>query len=263
MEGRNKGIAPVKVRYKEVEGWPDYRVGDDGSAWSRKGPRGRPAEWHTLKGHQDEDGYFILCMTQTRSIDGRRISLSKPIAHLILEAFVGPRPHRGMAARHRDGDQSNLSLSNLFWGTYPRWANLQRGADNPSWKGNRVKKDSGRERARKLYTLGPCEHCGKPATDRHHKDDNPLNNDPGNVEMLCRRCHMLADGRMEAFVKAEGARKHGSAPPKPCCNCGRLWKPLRKGRCGACSDYFRANNRERTVEAVSWWHLSHGTAWNQ
>jgi hypothetical protein len=35
--------------------------------------------------------------------------------------------------------------------------------------------------------------------ERHHKDGNPLNNDPGNIDRLCRRCHMVVDGRLDAF----------------------------------------------------------------
>jgi ribosomal protein L37E len=54
----------------------------------------------------------------------------------------------------------------------------------------------GRDRAGRRKQLGACERCGKPAIDRHHIDDNPLNNDPANLVGLCRRCHMQLDGRM-------------------------------------------------------------------
>lgn len=154
---------------------------------------------------------------------------------------------------HRDGNPLNNEPSNIEV--------LCRRCLN--WKGDAAGKDAGHCRARKLYPLGPCEHCGKPATDRHHKDGNTRNNEPSNVEVLCRRCHMLADGRLEAFAKAAGGRFHEPLPPRPCSNCGRLYKPLRRGRCGACSDYFREHNRERTEEAVAWWHQSHGSTWNQ
>jgi hypothetical protein len=142
------------------------------------------------------------------------------------------------------------------------------GAEHPQWKGDAASKNAGRMRARRRYRLGPCEHCGKPATDRHHKDDNPLNNDPGNVEILCRRCHMIADGRIKEFVKAGGSRAPGGSksrdkPIKSCMICGRFWKYLRKGRCSACDQYFRAHGKERTASAVSRWHFIHGTTWNQ
>jgi len=50
----------------------------------------------------------------------------------------------------------------------------------------------GRDKARELYpNVKPCERCG--STDRlqrHHKDENPNNNRPENIEFLCWDCHM-------------------------------------------------------------------------
>lgn len=62
-------------------------------------------------------------------------------------------------------------------------------------------KNSGRAIAKKLYKLGPCEGagCEKQATDRHHKNGNTHDNDKSNVAILCRRCHMLADGRISVL----------------------------------------------------------------
>jgi hypothetical protein len=34
-----------------------------------------------------------------------------------------------------------------------------------------------------------CERCDSPATERHHKDDDVTNNDPSNIEFLCKSCH--------------------------------------------------------------------------
>lgn len=72
---------------------------------------------------------------------------------------------------------------------------------------------SGRDRARSQYKkLGTCEHCkAAPAVDRHHVDDNPLNNERLNVQFLCRRCHMDADGRLGANVPAS---RFGEAHPR-------------------------------------------------
>jgi hypothetical protein len=47
----------------------------------------------------------------------------------------------------------------------------------------------------------PCVNCGEEKTDRHHLDGNTANNDPENVITLCRRCHMLVDGRLDDFIK--------------------------------------------------------------
>lgn len=74
--------------------------------------------------------------------------------------------------------------------------NLER---NANWKGDAASKGAARDRLkRRLPVEGPCEAgCGAPARDRHHKDGNPHNNDRANIALLCRRCHMVADGRIE------------------------------------------------------------------
>jgi hypothetical protein len=72
------------------------------------------------------------------------------------------------------------------------------GAKNPMWKGAEAKPASGRERARRRYNLDVCEDCGGNAHDRHHVDGNPLNNEPSNIAILCRRCHMRRDGRLRS-----------------------------------------------------------------
>jgi len=82
------------------------------------------------------------------------------------------------------------------------------GAANPEWnKFSSTDPQQGRDRAKRRKVLGPCERCGKPGTDRHHKDDNPMNNAPDNIEVLCRRCHMITDGRMGALVKRMTERR--------------------------------------------------------
>jgi hypothetical protein len=123
------------------------------------------------------------------------------------------------------------------------------GEANYSWKGDAAKPDVKRKRARRLYALGPCEQCGKPAFDRHHKDGDTGNNTPENVAILCRRCHMKTDGRLEALHKlAEDRKGKIKKAPSPCAVCGRLAKPLRKGKCHACNEFFRRNGVDRTPD---------------
>lgn len=132
------------------------------------------------------------------------------------------------------------------------------GSNHRSWKGDQITVGSGRLRARRQYAIGPCERCGKPGLDRHHKDGNTKNNDPINVEILCRRCHMEVDGRLDEFVKSgQLAVEKSRVAKKYCVNCGVLYKPLRKGRCNACNAYFRSHGAERTQESVAWWHEIH------
>lgn len=74
------------------------------------------------------------------------------------------------------------------------------GEHAPGWKGDNVKnKEAGRQRAQKLYKLPDnCERCGSTKSiERHHKDENTLNNAPENIAFLCRKCHMIEDGRLE------------------------------------------------------------------
>jgi hypothetical protein len=83
-----------------------------------------------------------------------------------------------------------------------RFANpdsMVRGERHPAWKGDAAPANTKRERAQRRFPLGPCERCGKPATDRHHKDADTGNNSPENVQILCRTCHMELDGRLEKF----------------------------------------------------------------
>ena len=49
--------------------------------------------------------------------------------------------------------------------------------------------------------IGPCVVCGNPKAERHHWDGNTLNNDPENIVILCRRCHMQTDGRLVKILK--------------------------------------------------------------
>jgi hypothetical protein len=141
---------------------------------------------------------------------------------------------------------------------YSRW---QRHGDLElrSQKGTRraLRKDDreasaalGHDRALRWFGLGTCEYegCDQPAQDRHHVDDNPVNNDPANVRLLCRRHHMLIDGRLHSFRDAKGGRRDEPLPPKHCRICGRLFKPLRKGRCERCDNYFRRHGRERPTD---------------
>jgi hypothetical protein len=108
---------PASVVFKEVSGFPGYRVGDDGSVWSRWRRGGRTHGyilsdvWRLLVGGIDRDGYhkLILCA------GGKRRHVRAAI--LVLEAFVGPCP-AGMESCHEDGDNTNDRLSNLRWDTH-------------------------------------------------------------------------------------------------------------------------------------------------
>lgn len=97
----------MSVIYKPIPGCEGYFAGTDGTVIS------------TLQGSQRK------LVPTCRPIDGRkrftvRVAGGKfkkfYASHLVLMAFVGPRP-KGMEACHGDGDCLNDSLPNLRWDT--------------------------------------------------------------------------------------------------------------------------------------------------
>ena len=77
------------------------------------------------------------------------------------------------------------------------------GAASHHWQGDKASPKAGRKRAIKLYReIGPCEECGAVKTERHHKDENPANNHPSNIAILCRKCHMAAHRALKAGAHA-------------------------------------------------------------
>jgi len=120
---------------------------------------------------------------------------------------------------------------------------VRHGSEHFNWRGERATVKAGRQRARASFALGPCERCGKNGVERHHKDANPLNNDPENIEILCRHCHMEIDGRLERFKLTSATA--GLRDPRPCITCGEIARPARKGRCTNCAMYFRRTGVER------------------
>jgi hypothetical protein len=111
------------VEYRDVQGFPGYRVGSDGSVWSCR-TRGTSAlfrdGWHQLKPcirnlrkHKPSHRpalYKRTCLTR----DGRQVVVSVHI--LVCEAFHGPRP-KGMFACHDNGNSLDNRAENVLWKT--------------------------------------------------------------------------------------------------------------------------------------------------
>jgi len=127
------------------------------------------------------------------------------------------------------------------------------GPDHYSWKGDSAAPMTKRARAQRRYVLGQCVRCLKPATERHHIDEDTGNNIPANIELLCRRCHMKVDGRLDKLVeRLPSIWETNRRPDRACRLCGRVSPPKRmwKDRCHRCHEYFRRNGVERpTVRA--------------
>jgi hypothetical protein len=137
------------VRYLAVVEDPRYRVGDDGSAWSRTS-----GEWKRLEGDVESSGYIGITMA------GRRRRL---VHRLVLEAFVGPCPE-GMLTRHLDGDPANNHLDNLRWGTP-----AENFADSVRHGTAACLRPEARERMRAGSPDHPCRFVRHRSGERHHR----------------------------------------------------------------------------------------------
>jgi hypothetical protein len=113
----------ARVRYKDIAGFPGYRVGTDGSVWSCWN-RGGGLRGNRGGGLREVTSFWRL-LTPDHSSRHKRVRLVKDgqghtqlVHRLVLAAFVGPCPP-GMEARHfPDRDTRNNSLVNLSWGTH-------------------------------------------------------------------------------------------------------------------------------------------------
>lgn len=106
-----------------------------------------------------------------------------------------------------------------------------KGENSHNWKADADAISTGHKRAQKLFkNIGSCSKCGSTRwVERHHKDDNPLNNDPANIEILCRKCHIAVGG---ATCKPGCTlHDHGSLPCPPGCTCAKhTWRAERRKR---------------------------------
>ncbi len=104
------------IEYRDIPGFPTYRVGSDGSVWGSRHGKYPTKGWHRLSPyvHQKRTKRRTYLAVQLCR-DGR--SHSFLLHRLILESFVGPRP-TGYECRHLDGNPLNCALVNICWGTH-------------------------------------------------------------------------------------------------------------------------------------------------
>ena len=105
---------PRKVSYKLIPGFEDYRVGDDGSVWSRR-PYNSKGDysnmpWRRLSPRTSTGrARLFLCRA------GEKLEMD--VSVIVLTAFISGRP-AGMEVCHDpDPNPLNNNLSNLRWGT--------------------------------------------------------------------------------------------------------------------------------------------------
>lgn len=105
------------IEYRPVVGYEGYRVGSDGSVWSRRVAGKRWGDfsttWRRLNIWLNKGGYPCVSMKADKGSthpDLRRVH------RLVLEAFAGPAPP-GMECLHLDNNRANSAIDNLKWGT--------------------------------------------------------------------------------------------------------------------------------------------------
>lgn len=109
------------VTYRDIPGFPGYRVGNDGSAWScwkragLGGGRGSrsfmdPENWHQLSTSNLREGYPTVALRQNRK--AKRCCLHR----ILALTFFGPCPD-GCEVAHENGIRTDSRLENLSYKT--------------------------------------------------------------------------------------------------------------------------------------------------
>lgn len=102
------------VEYREIPAYPGYRVGSDGSVWSRRSINGRGPlveKWRLMKQTVVKRGRLAVNIC-----NGKRARM-EAVHRLVLLAFVGPCPVGMECCHFPDRDPTNNRLSNLRWDT--------------------------------------------------------------------------------------------------------------------------------------------------
>lgn len=97
---------PIAEQWRPVPGFSAYLISDIGRVISNRRRRQR-----FLHPNIGTEGYRVVGMARD---DGKRIT--RKVHALVAEAFIGPRPDE-MQVCHRDGDQLNNCVDNLYYGT--------------------------------------------------------------------------------------------------------------------------------------------------
>lgn len=115
MDAMRRAVAETVLEFREVPGYPGYRVGNDGSVWSRHAPRfvggklvaGLGDQWHRLELNPVASGHLHVMLYPNRD--------TKLVHRLVLEAFAGPAPAGAFGCHYPDPDPCNNHIANLRW----------------------------------------------------------------------------------------------------------------------------------------------------
>jgi hypothetical protein len=78
--------------------------------------------------------------------------------------------------------------ANPMYGTVSPWRGRHKPVDQET-------RHYGRGRARVVHPPQPCEVCGNPKADRHHRNGNATDNSAENIQFLCRVHHLRVGHR--------------------------------------------------------------------
>lgn len=92
------------TEWRVVPSNPKYLASSDGQIRHIESPKSRKLQ-------RTPRGYYLVNMWQDRKLRVRSVH------SLVAEAFIGPRPYEGAEVRHLDGNPSNNTSTNLFYGT--------------------------------------------------------------------------------------------------------------------------------------------------
>jgi 5-methylcytosine-specific restriction endonuclease McrA len=119
----------------------------------------------------------------------------------ISASLIGNKRAKGWPKGKRHSEETKEKIRQSLRGrknpVLSEIARLQVGEAHPRWAGDHPVRpvDTGHKRAEAMYPLRPCEVCGATPDEkeihRHHRDLNPMNNEPWNIEFLCCSCHKM------------------------------------------------------------------------
>ena len=101
--------------WKPIAGFdPRYEISNKGRVRSKayRDRMGKQRKESILKSHPNNSGHYQVILYRA---NGRR---EYPYVHrLVLEAFVGPHPEGKPCGLHKDDNQSDNRIENLYWGS--------------------------------------------------------------------------------------------------------------------------------------------------
>jgi hypothetical protein len=91
------------MEWKDITGYPGYRISNMGNVWSNKLKR-------VLDSPVDKDGYYRIGLWNKQVVKKFRV-------HRLVALHFIPNPENKPVVNHIDGDVKNNHISNLEWNT--------------------------------------------------------------------------------------------------------------------------------------------------